>query len=87
MATKKGSAKKAEEKVEAVVEEEVKEEVVTPKCKLPDERDYQMPAEQFVLESWLALKGKEPSDDDMALWVRKLTIEGQPRSEVHRALQ
>tara|TARA_R110002012_G_scaffold87192_2_gene215865 strand:+ start:41407 stop:41670 length:264 start_codon:yes stop_codon:yes gene_type:complete len=87
MAAKKGSKKT--EKVEEVeeVEEVVKEVAVVPKGVLPDERDYNMPAEQFVTESWLALKGKEPTDSDMSLWVRKLTIEGQPRSELHRALQ
>ena len=86
MATKK-SSKKADAEVEAVVEEEVKEEVVTPKAELPDERDYNMPAEQFVTESWLALKGKEPTADELGMWVRKVTLEGQPRSEVHRFLK
>ncbi|BCU99702.1 MAG: hypothetical protein CM15mV29_1010 [uncultured marine virus] len=37
-----------------------------------------MPAEQFVTESWLALKGKEPTADELAMWVRKVTLEGQP---------
>tara|TARA_R110001592_G_scaffold67354_8_gene206585 strand:- start:13480 stop:13758 length:279 start_codon:yes stop_codon:yes gene_type:complete len=91
MATKK-SSKKTEEPVEEPVEELV--EAPKKEAKSSEFEGYELPSptwmgcsvEDFITESFKALKGRLPSEDELAHWENKISNEGQPRVSLHTSL-